>query len=179
MKPLHFSAPSSLDEAVALMRALTPATIELNLLNDAPGACVVCDSAQIQQVVVNLCSNSIQAMRARPGSLTVEVASVGITDDEALASPGLAAGRYVRIAVLDDGEGMSADQVARIFEPFYTTRSVGDGTGLGLPVAHGIVQRHGGQIKVQSKPGVGTVIHVYLPQVNSQQIAPDQAAAAT
>jgi signal transduction histidine kinase len=105
------------------------------------------DAGQIQQVLTNLVVNAIHA---QPASRTVEIV---VRSD----------GARVSISVSDDGEGMKPEVLARIFEPFFTTKPLGKGTGLGLAVAHGIVEEHGGSIEAESAPGQGTTLRVHLP----------------
>jgi two-component system NtrC family sensor kinase len=120
-------------------------------------ACV--DAGQIQQVVVNLMVNAMQALRDG-GKVSVNVA---VVDTRPPAGSAAKEGRYVRITVSDDGTGISEEDVQHLFEPFFTTKDVGQGTGLGLPIAYGIVQEHGGWIDVQSQLGHGSSFSVFLP----------------
>jgi two-component system cell cycle sensor histidine kinase/response regulator CckA len=131
-----------------LRRALPPAIrVECNA---TPGAIVMADPSQLQQVVVNLVTNAAQAIGGCPGAIVISVARIG--------------GEVV-LSVADTGNGMDDATRARIFEPFFTTKQVGEGTGLGLAVVHGIVTAHGGKIDVRSDPGAGTVFDVALPAV--------------
>ncbi len=114
----------------------------------------------IMQLVVNLCKNAYQSLAGAPGTVTVTVADI----DVATEAPGvIAAGRYVELAVQDTGAGMDPATIARIFEPFYTTRAVGEGTGLGLSVVHGIAESFGARILVTSQPGTGSNFRVLFP----------------
>lgn len=138
-----------LDEPLALLRSTLPASARLEReVADEP-LYVEVDAHQVQQVLLNLCTNSLQALPAHSGQIRVEVAR---------AEAGMA-----RLSVIDDGSGMDAATRARIFEPFFTTKPVGQGTGLGLAVVHGIVTASGGRIVVDSAPGRGTRIDVLLP----------------
>ena len=119
------------------------------------------DGGQLERVVANLVTNSIQAIGKQPGIVTVTVAPAAASDwPDELGPPG---GGAVVLTVGDTGCGMDAATVERIFEPFYTTKRVGEGTGLGLSVVHGIVADHGGHIDVQSKRRKGTVFKIVLP----------------
>jgi len=122
---------------------------------------VVADAAQLQQVVTNLVVNAVQAS---PESSTVEV-SLRMAGSAKLAAPSSAepARGFVCVTIADQGTGMGEDTLERVFEPFFTTKDVGEGTGLGLAVAYGIVQEHGGFITVESKLGEGSRFEVYLP----------------
>ena len=112
--------------------------------------------------IVNLCNNAYQALGEPDDYITISLNEV-IISDTASKPANLEHGEYVVLTVTDTGEGMDEETVRRIFEPFFTTREVGDGTGLGLSVVHGIVMRHDGDIIIDSKPGKGTRVRVYLP----------------
>jgi signal transduction histidine kinase len=118
------------------------------------------DATQLEQVVSNLVVNAIQACRERG---TVEL-SWGVAE-RSLDGSRSNATRCAFVRVSDDGHGMSDDTLQHVFEPFFTTKDVGQGTGLGLSVAHGIVQDHGGEIGVESVPGTGSRFTVFLPLV--------------
>jgi signal transduction histidine kinase/CheY-like chemotaxis protein len=154
-----------LKEAIDLLRASLPATIQIRLSLDAEDAAVLGDPTQLQQVVVNLSANAAQAMDGR-GTLEVALHTVELASERALFHGSLPAGRYVRLVVSDRGRGMDHATLERIFEPFFTTRAAGGGTGLGLSTVHGIVAEHGGSIDVKSRPGEGSVFEVFLPQTN-------------
>jgi PAS domain S-box-containing protein len=151
------------EEALKLLRASLPATIEIRHSLDTGTPPVLADATQIHQVVMNLCTNASHAMRDTGGVLDIglEVVEVGLKKSG--VAPNLPAGQYVRLRVRDTGHGMDRATVDRIFEPFFTTKPVGEGTGLGLSVVHGIVTSHGGGITVQSEPGRGTTFAIYLP----------------
>ena len=156
-----------LREALNLLRATLPTTIDLRQELKRECGTVLGDSGQIHQVVMNLCTNSFQAMRKNGGLLMVSLEKV-VSDDEFLQShPKLNEQEYVQLTVSDSGEGMDQTTMARIFEPFFTTKNVGEGTGLGLSVVHGIVTSHKGDVTVESEPGQGATFRVYLPVIES------------
>jgi signal transduction histidine kinase len=168
------------EEALELLRALIPSTVALNQDIRAGDAMVLGDRNQLHQLIMNLCSNAYQALGERGGSITVLLESCVLNGQLAHHNPRLAAGSYLRLSVHDTGHGIDRGTLERIFEPFYTTRAVGKGTGLGLSVVHGIVVSHRGDITVDSKPGEGTVFHVYLPLLESpDQSGPDHDASAS
>ncbi len=154
-------------EAVQLMRASVPASIEMEMKLDEAAPAVLADPTQVHQVVVNLVANAAAAMRDRGGRLSVSLGDLVVRDLPAPPTPPLPPGRYVRITISDTGHGMDAQVQERIFEPFFTTKPEGEGTGLGLAVVHSIIQDHEGYIGVQSKPGAGTTFSVFLPAVSA------------
>ena len=153
-----------LDEAVSMVRALTPANIEMTFAIDRPAGPVQCDPNEVQQLVVNLCSNAYRSLLKGGGGIRVGLRECAVTEEFAAEHPRLKAGDYICLTVADDGEGMDADTMERMFDPFFSTREVGKGTGLGLSVVHGIVTKHNGDIVVSSEVGVGTTIDVFFPK---------------
>jgi PAS domain S-box-containing protein len=151
------------EEALKFMRATIPAMIDIraDLAGDVPS--VACDSSQIHQAVVNLVTNAAHAIGNRHGLIEVRLDAVSVGGTSESGVPGLGEGRYVRIAVIDDGCGMDENVLERIFDPFFTTKEAGLGTGLGLSVVHGIMKSHGGAVTVASEPGKGSTFHLYFP----------------
>ena len=150
-------------EAVTMIRALLPATIDIRTEIGVDIGAVNCDPSQIKQLVVNLCNNAYQALQGPDDHIVVSLNEVIFADDSEALSNNLQPGEYVVLTVSDTGQGMDEETVRRVFEPFFTTRDVGDGTGLGLSVVHGIVMRHQGDILIESQAGKGTRVRVYLP----------------
>src|SRR5262249_35992533 len=134
--------------------------VNLRLMSpDAPALAEV-DAGLFQQVLTNLVMNAIQAM-AKPGDVEVAIVIELVRPPAEHGGPHT---KYLRVTVRDAGIGMTSEQMQPIFEPFYTTKPVGDGTGLGLSVAYGIVRDHGGWIAVESEPGRGSEFSMYLPR---------------
>ncbi len=150
-------------EALKLLRATLPSTIEIRSDFSAKDDYVLGDPTQIHQIVMNLCTNAAHAMRERGGVLSVCSEVVEVEAAQA-AAVGLRAGPHVRLRVQDTGHGMDSSMIDRAFEPYFTTKGLGEGTGLGLPVVHGIAMQAGGAVAVMSEPGRGTVVDVYLPR---------------
>ena len=150
-------------EAAILLRATLPSTIDLVVqpVKDAP--LVHVDPSQVHQVLMNLATNAAHAIGNRAGTITLREAVVTVDRDLAAASLQLTERRYLRLSVHDSGHGMDPVTLGRIFEPFFTTKAPGEGTGLGLAVAHGIIEEHDGAILVESKVGQGTAFHLYFP----------------
>ncbi len=150
-------------EALRLLRATMPTTIELRTdLADDVGAVLV-DPTRVHQVLINLSTNAAHAMRETGGVLEVGLANVDLARREPELD--LPPGPYVQLTVSDTGHGIPDELVERIFEPYFTTKDKGVGTGLGLSVAHGIIKKHGGGIKVTSALGRGTTFTVLLPRI--------------
>ncbi len=158
------SVQQVLDEALKLLRATFPASIEIRQESAAGDATILGDATQIHQVLMNLCTNAYHAM-PEGGVLDVGLRHITVAEGDRRAHPGLEPGRFVELTVEDTGHGMSTETLERVFEPFFTTKQVGTGTGLGLSVAHGIVKSHGGEITASSEVGAGTTFAVYLPAV--------------
>jgi len=150
-------------ETFDLLRATIPSTIEfdLSLAKDAPT--VFADATQIHQILMNLGTNAWHAMKDHPGRLQVKLEKFVVDAGLAAETPKLHPGIYARLSVRDNGSGMDQATLLRIYEPFFTTKPVGEGTGLGLAVVHGIINNHDGVITVESQPGEGTTFRVYLP----------------
>ncbi|MDX2192059.1 MAG: PAS domain S-box protein [Gemmatimonadales bacterium] len=158
-----FALRPLVEESLRFLRSSLPATVELRPLLEGDEAWVEGDAAQLQQVLLNLCTNAEYAMRATGGGvLTVRLGRRAL-DARSADEWRLPAGTYVDLAVEDTGAGMTPEVLERVFEPFFTTKPVGEGTGMGLAVAHGVLQSHGGAIRVQSAPGRGTRFDMLLP----------------
>lgn len=153
-------------EALRLLRASLPATIEFDLDLDVDAPAVLCDSTQLHQVIMNLGTNAAHAMRERGGRLTVTLREMEPGPAVAHSHRQFSRRSPVCLTVSDTGVGMDAATRDRMFEPFFTTKSTGTGTGLGLAVVHGIVQDHDGAIVCDSTPGAGTTFRIYLPTVD-------------
>jgi len=152
-----------LDEVMRLARATVPATIDVQLNLDAQAPRVLADPTQIHQAIMNIVSNAAHAMRAGGGALTVSLDTTVVDQEFARAHSPLVPGLAVCITVTDTGHGMDADTLEHIYEPFFTTKPVGEGTGLGLPVVMGIVQNHDGGLDIESERGRGTAVRIFLP----------------
>ena len=146
-----------------LLRRIIPTNIEIRTALKS-GAHVRADAGQIEQVIMNLVVNARDAMPAG-GRLTIETFDVQVDEARASQLAELKPGSYVVLAVIDSGHGMTSELMSRIFEPFYTTKERGKGTGLGLGTVHGIVKQSGGSIYVYSEPGRGSAFKVYLPRL--------------
>ncbi len=150
------------EETVRLIRASIPATIGIRVKTSNESDLILADPTQMQQVIINLCTNAAYAMRESGGVLDIRLSDHSVSPSN--NDPhGIAPGRYVKLSVGDTGIGMSGEIMEKIFDPFFTTKGLGEGTGLGLSVVHGIVKQHDGYITVISEPGKGSVFTAYFP----------------
>ena len=154
-----------MDETVHLLRASIPTTIEIRLSNAASSDAVLASPVEVQQVLMNLATNASLAMQERGGVLEINLSDIDFEPDSPVFGVEVAPGEYLQLAVKDTGVGMSPDVMKRVFEPFFTTREAGKGTGMGLAVVYGIVKDLQGAINVESAPGVGFTFRVFLPKV--------------
>ena len=150
-----------LEDALKLLRPAIPSTIEIRKQIDAKG-CILGDPSRINQIIMNLCTNAYQEMEKEGGVLGICLSEVRITK-RTDGSARVPAGEYVKLTVSDTGAGIPAEHLERIFDPYFTTKPKGKGTGLGLAVVLGIVRSHGGTIQVESRMGQGTRFDLYFP----------------
>ena len=164
-----------IEESLALMRSTLPAGAKLGSSLASAPLHVLADATQIQQVLVNLCTNAWHALRGEAGTIEVGLEAVAQLEEAAKRSGGLPPGDYAHVWVRDSGCGMDVETRLRIFDPFFTTKPVGQGTGLGLSVVHGIVVAHHGAITVESTVGQGSTFHIYLPLADPREADPTSA----
>ncbi|MFH2065168.1 MAG: PAS domain S-box protein [Pseudomonadota bacterium] len=164
-KPLKINLVIS--EAMKLLRASIPSTIEfIEKIDQNTGEIMACPT-QIHQVIMNLCSNAAYAMKENGGRLEVSLMNYDIDDCSAAQYVHLKPGSYIRLVVTDTGTGMSPETMKRIFDPYFTRKKKGEGTGLGLSLVHGIVTSLGGSITVNSELGKGSIFQVLIPRIES------------
>lgn len=155
-----------IEDAVRFLRSTLPPRIELRTRLAAAEAVVEVNSTQIYQVVMNLGSNSLHAMRDdEAGVLEIAFEPTELDAHSVRQHLDLEPGPYVRLTVRDTGHGIEPHVLERIFDPFFSTKDIGEGSGLGLSVVHGIVREHGGAIHVRSRPEKGTSVEVLLPRM--------------
>ncbi len=165
--PIHMR--SIVEETIKLLMASLPATIEIRRNIEKCTGTVKANFTQIHQVLMNLCTNAHHAMSEEGGVLEISLSEIELDSHTASRYPDLSPGKYARLTVSDTGYGMDKAVLKRIFEPYFTTKEVGKGTGLGLAAVHGILKDHGGEITVYSEPEKGTTFHVYLPVIEKAE----------
>jgi len=150
-------------EAVKLLESTIPKSIKIERHFKADQDTIMADHSQIHQIIMNLCTNAYHAMRDKGGELTVALENVQLDTPKQFLNMKIAPGSYARLDIQDTGKGIAANTINQIFEPYFTTKTRGEGTGLGLSVTYGIVQNHHGLIEVASRQGKGSLFSVYLP----------------
>jgi signal transduction histidine kinase/ActR/RegA family two-component response regulator len=161
-------------EALNLIKASFPPGVVINQHYDQKIGTVLADPTHIHQIVMNLCTNANHAMIKTGGVLDVKLDAVKIDQKAAAKIPNLKKGEYIRLTISDTGHGMDIKTKERIFEPFFTRKEVGSGSGLGLSVVHGIINNYGGAILVESTPGKGTTFMIYLPKYGAELLESDK-----
>lgn len=151
-------------EALKLLRAAIPTNIEIRQSVDSHCGSILSEPVEIHQIVMNLCTNAAHAMEYKGGILDVQLRPVTLSREDTEKHPDVEPGPYVLLSVSDTGTGIDPSITGRIFDPYFSTKKQGEGTGMGLAVIHGIVKNHGGMITVQSTIGQGSVFQVYLPK---------------
>jgi len=151
-----------IEEVLTFIRSSIPSTIEITR-NINSSRKVMGNATQVYQILMNLCTNAAQAMETEGGSLDVTLKNIVIEGSSMTASLGLDGGEYVMIRVSDTGPGIPEEIQDTIFDPYFTTKAPGEGTGMGLSMVHGIVKSYGGKVSVESSLGNGAIFCVYLP----------------
>ena len=155
-------------EVCDLIRGSSPQTIEVRYQGDANEAAVMGDPTRMHQLLMNLCTNAVQAM-GDSGVLEVAVAREALAEMRKVRTGEMPAGEYVKLTVRDSGHGIAPEVIDRIFEPFFTTKPAGRGTGLGLALVHSVVMEHRGFLEVTSELGRGTTFEVWMPLVHVEE----------
>lgn len=161
-------------EALNLLKASFPPGVTIKQNLDPVIGTVLADPTHIHQIVMNLCTNASHAMIKTGGILDVRLDSVRVDQKQAEKIRNLKKGEYIRLTISDTGHGMDLKTKERIFEPFFTKKEVGSGSGLGLSVVHGIINNYGGAIEVDSAPGKGTTFRIFLPKHDIDETGSDK-----
>jgi nitrogen-specific signal transduction histidine kinase/ActR/RegA family two-component response regulator len=157
-------------EVLKLLRASLPTTIDIRQDIKSQSDLISGDPTEIHQVLMNLSTNAGHAMREKGGVLEVRLVDEDLDAGAASQHPDLKPGPYLTLTVSDTGCGMDPEVMERIFEPYFTTKEVGEGTGMGLAVVYGIVESHGGAVTVDSTPGKGTTFQVFFPIIQTEEV---------
>jgi PAS domain S-box-containing protein len=154
------------NETVKLLKASFPSSIKLHASIDSRTGCIQAEPSQVHQAVMNLCTNARQAIESGIGTVTIEVNEILFNADHPIENlmVELPYGDYIKIAVSDTGKGIETDALDKIFNPYFTTKTKKDGTGLGLALVHGIVNRFKGAVTTATTPGKGSVFTLYFPK---------------
>ena len=158
-------------EGLKFLRASLPATIVMRENIEGDLGILEADPTQIHQVLMNLCTNAAQAMIEQTGLLEISLIKMDLDEETSGLYPGLKPGPYLRLRVSDTGQGMTQQVLKRIFDPYFTTKETGKGTGLGLAVVHGIVKSYKGFITVSSEVKKGTTFDVFLPRIDTPKVS--------
>ena len=155
------------------MRSSIPSTIDISEAI-ASKAKIFADPTQMHQVIMNLCTNAYHAMGERGGVLTVRLTEKPITGGRDVFDQTIKQGSYLELEVTDTGHGMDDEILKKAFDPYFTTKEIGKGTGFGLALVHAIVEEHGGHIKVKSRVGQGSSFFIYLPVIEDRDVNPPE-----
>jgi PAS domain S-box-containing protein len=158
-------------ETAKLLRSTLPTTIAIELNVAADSGVILADPTQIHQILMNLCTNAYHAMEERGGTLTISLTKKVVGPGDLADIPHMRQGNFVDLAVADTGAGIAPAIAERIFDPYFTTKETGKGTGMGLAIVHGIVQSYGGCVFCHSQPGGGAVFHVIFPVLEEHALA--------
>jgi two-component system, cell cycle sensor histidine kinase and response regulator CckA len=169
LQPVVLDLNEVVGDTIKMLQRLIGEDMQLTTTLSPKAGRVTIDPGQMSQILMNLAVNARDAM-PQGGKLTIETANIFFEPEAAGQTIGILPGAYVMLSVSDTGTGMSEETKQHLFEPFYTTKEIGKGTGLGLATVYGIVKQSGGNISVDSKEGSGTTFKVYLPRVVEQQI---------
>ncbi len=153
-----------INEALKLLRSTIPSTIEI-VKNINSRSMVSADPAKIHQLIMNLCTNAYHAMKETGGCLTVELTETQLFELKQLKNKKIIPGKYIKLEVSDTGHGMNEKDVEKAFDPYYTTKEIGEGTGFGLAIVQAVVDEHDGYLEVKSSPDKGTSFYIYFPIV--------------
>lgn len=175
LKPEPFDANETIDRIENLLRRTLGETVDLKIARKDGGWLAEADPAQLESAILNLAVNANDAMN-NAGTLTIETSDTSLDEHYAATHEEVEPGDYVLIAVSDNGPGMSEEVLSRALEPFFTTKEVGEGTGLGLSMIYGYAKQSRGHLSIYSEVGVGSTVKLYLPRSTAVQNIPDSKA---
>jgi len=158
------------EESVRMLRPSIPSTISIRPVLPPRKSTVLADPTQIHQVLINLCTNAAHAMRESKGVLEIALDNQTLSQADVSVLPSLSPGEYLVLDVRDTGHGIDPGIMERIFDPYFTTKGIGEGSGLGLAVVHGIVKERGGEVQVFSTPGKGSTFRLFFPLAETEVV---------
>ncbi len=161
----HLQSASIVREAIKMLRPSLPTTIEINENIEPEVGLIFADPTKIHQIVMNLGTNAFHAMEESGGKLDISLKEATLSTEDLVSEPGVKAGTFVKLSICDSGSGIAPDIKDKIFDPYFSTKETGKGTGMGLSIVHGIVKNYGGFISLYSEPGESTAFHVFLPVI--------------
>ena len=167
--PVLLDVPEIVEETLKLLRSTLPASIDMQATVDKDVGRIRAEPAQLNRIIMNLCTNAGQAMADHGGILSIKVSETTPSDDFFTDHPNLARSSYIKLVFHDTGTGIAPEIIGVVFDPYFTTKNYGDGTGLGLSVTYGIIQEMGGDITIESEPGKGSIVTVLLPVADRQE----------
>jgi PAS domain S-box-containing protein len=176
---LHVQPAVIITEAIKLLRASLPATISIEQDIDQEAGSILADPTQIHQILMNLATNAFHAMEIKGGTLTISLHKKVLSQDDHEVKKHMQPGNFAQLSIRDTGTGIAPEIREKIFDPYFTTKEVGKGTGMGLAMVHGIVQSYGGSVICDSRLGVGTVFRITLPAVKGASLQEDGVAELT
>ena len=169
-EPIKFQPALIVKEAINLLRSSLPTTIAIEQNIPMNSGLILADPTQIHQVVMNLCTNAFHAMEKDGGTLFISLEKKTFLQQDIVNAPDTQPGDFVQISIRDSGVGIDHEIQEKIFDPYFTTKEIGKGTGMGLVIVHGIVKSYGGFITWHSQTGEGTVFRINLPLLNEQSV---------
>lgn len=167
-QPAHIN--TIVQNAVKLLRSSIPITVSIHHHLMVKGDMLLCDESEINQVILHLCINSAQSMPDEKGRVDIRLESVQLNPAAAEKLDGITSGRYIKLTIEDNGPGIEASIQERIFDPFFSTKDVDQGSGMGLSIVYGIIKRHDGAIEVSSQKNKGTIFEVLLPAIEEEPV---------
>lgn len=174
MRKIPMRPAEVVTESLKLLRSTIPTTIEMVAEIDDTCGTIFADPTQYHQILMNLCTNAYHAMELKGGTMTIRLYQETLKSTALLREFSCQPGEYAHLVVEDSGDGIDQSIVDRIYDPYFTTKESGKGTGMGLAIVYGIIQGHNGAIRVVSKPGFGTAFHVFFPISGVQTEEPEE-----
>ncbi|MFT5701790.1 MAG: PAS domain S-box-containing protein [Desulforhopalus sp.] len=174
MERIILKPASIVKETITMLRPSLPTTIEITQDIDGETGLVFVDPTQLNQILMNLCTNAYHAMEDTGGKLNISLKEVTLSNEDLLHEPDVTAGTFIQLSIGDSGKGIAPTVKDKIFDPYFTTKETGKGTGMGLSIVHGIVKSYGGFISLYSELGEGTVFHVFLPTTEKEALTENE-----